>query len=154
MKTIKLLSVMGLILLISSFALAQETKRTATIIDIKGSVEVKTPKANWVPAKTGMVLTEGDIIKTKKNSHAILNLDGMAETATVEVKENSQLMLSQLLEDRATKTQSTLLDLALGEILIQARKLHSEKSKFEVKTPTSVVAVRGTTFSVAVEAVE
>jgi hypothetical protein len=101
-----------------------------------------------------MVLNQDDMIRTGSGSLAILNLDGMAETAVVEVKESSQMRLAELLEDRTEKYQTTLLDLALGEILIRAKKLHSEKSRFEVKTPTSIVAVRGTTFSVSVKAVE
>jgi hypothetical protein len=102
----------------------------------------------------GMILKEGDMIRTMAGSWALLNVDGHAETATVEVKENSQLKMAQLLENKDASSQSTLLDLALGEVLIKAKKLHSEKSKFEVKTPTSIVAVRGTTFSVAVKSVE
>ena len=61
---------------------------------------------------------------------------------------------SLFLKDDQAGTQNTLFDLSLGEILIKAKKLHSEKSKFEVKTPTSIVGVRGTTFSVTVEAVK
>jgi len=78
----------------------------------------------------------------------------VAQTATVEVKKSSQVKLATLLQNGQDATETTLLDLSLGEILIKAKKLHSEKSKFEVKTPTSIVGVRGTTFSVTVEAVE
>jgi hypothetical protein len=101
-----------------------------------------------------MVLSQGDIIRTKAGSLAVVELDGKGRTATVELKENGQLSLAKLLGDKEKGTRTTLLDLAVGEILIKAQKLHSEKSRFEVKTPTSIVAVRGTTFSVAVEAVE
>jgi hypothetical protein len=83
-----------------------------------------------------------------------LNVDGSGQTATVEVKENSQLLLSELLVNPANGTQKTLLDLAAGEILIKAQKVKGEESKFEVKTPTSIVGVRGTTFAVKVEALE
>ena len=113
-----------------------------------------TPQKTWIPAKVGMVLNQGDIIRTKKDSWALLNLDGAAETANLELKENSQLKLAELVENKKEATQTTLLDLALGEVLIKAKKLHSEKSRFEVKTPTSIVGVRGTTFSVSVEALE
>ena len=68
--------------------------------------------------------------------------------------ENSQLMLRELKKDKRTGTENTLLDLAVGKILVKAQKLRDPDSKFEVKTPTSVVGVRGTNFSVQVEAVE
>jgi len=108
----------------------------------------------WASAESGMVLSEGDILRTKKNAWALVNLDGDGETATVTVQENSQLLISKLTKDEEENSQETLLDLGLGKILIEAEKLHSEKSKFEVKTPTSVVGVRGTTFAVEVEALE
>lgn len=155
MKILKVLLIVGLVLTLSSLAIAGETKRSVSISDLKGTVDVRTTQEKkWVEAKVGMILNEGDMIRTMANSWVVLNVDGRAETATVEVKENSQLKMAQLLENKANSSQSTLLDLALGEVLIKAKKLHSEKSKFEVKTPTSIVAVRGTTFSVAVKSVE
>ena len=154
MKIISVICVLGLILGLFSSALAQEANRVATILELKGKVEVKTPKGAWMPAKLGMILNPKDIIRTSKKSLAVLNLDGLGQTAIVELKEKSQLQLTELLENKQEKSQNTFLDLALGEILIKAKKLHSEKSRFEVKTPTSIVGVRGTTFSVAVEAIE
>ncbi len=154
-KTLKYAGIMILVLALFTCAYAQESKRVASISDMSGTVEVRTMQdKKWVPGQIGMKLSEGDILRTKANSWAVLNVDGMAQTATCEVKENSQIKLAQLLENKKDSTQKTLLDLALGEVLIKAKKLHSEKSKFEVKTPTSIVAVRGTTFSVAVKAVE
>jgi hypothetical protein len=148
------LLLVGLVLTLSSLAIAGEAKRTAFISDLKGTVEVRAADKKWVAAKTGMILNEGDVIRTMASSWAVLNVDGKGETATVEVKENSQLKMAQLLENKDSSSQSTLLDLALGEVLIKAKKLHSDKSRFEIKTPTSIVAVRGTTFSVAVKSVE
>lgn len=154
MKILKLIFVLALTLGVVSLGFTAEAKRIATITELKGVVEVKVPKQPWIPASVGMLLNQGDLIRTKAKSSAILNLDAAAQTATVEVKEGSQLALAELLEDKATASQITLLDLALGEILIKAKKLHSEKSRFEVKTPTSIVGVRGTKFSVTVKAIE
>ena len=151
---IRLICILVLIVGVFSWGLAQEAKRIATIKEITGTVEVKPAKAKWMPAKVGMVISQGDTIRTKANSSAILNLDGKAETATVQVKANSQLTLAELVVDPKKNTQKTLLDLPLGAILIKAKKLNSELSSFEVKTPTSIVGVRGTTFAVSVEAIE
>ena len=154
MKALRLLCILGLILAISSLAYAETTTRIATIKQVSGTVEMKVSKGSWMPAIVGTNLKQGDAIRTKANSTATLLLDGKAETASVEVKQNSQLTLAELIANKAQGTETTLLDLSLGEILIKAKKLHSEKSRFEVKTPTSIVGVRGTTFSVTVEAVE
>jgi hypothetical protein len=149
-----LICIMVLALGFFSLTMAEESQRTAVLSDFKGTVEVKSGQNDWIPATMNMVLKQGDVLRTKKDASAMLQLDGAAQTATIEVKENSQLQLAEILENKTEQTQSTLLDLALGEILIKAKKLNSEKSKFEVKTPTSIIGVRGTTFSVAVEAVE
>ncbi len=143
-----------LVLLLSCRVSAQEAARTAEIIDLEGTVEVRPVGRSWMPAEVGMILKEQDIIKTRSNSTAMLNLDGNGQTATVDISENSQLMMAELTGDKGIGTQKTLLDLAIGKILIRAKKLHSEEEKFEVKTPTTIVGVRGTTFAVEVEALQ
>jgi len=152
MKTLRVIMVMVFCACVASAAIAEDVARTAKILEMDGSVEVKAASGSWMPAALDMDLKQGDVIRTKGASFALLNVDGMAQTATVEVKQNSELALAELTQNNEEKTQSTLLDLALGEVLIKAKKLHSEKSRFEVKTPTSIVGVRGTTFSVSVEA--
>jgi len=154
MRKVIIFAIILSLLAICSISIAEEVKRTAVVAEVKGTVDVKTADGNWTAAKTGMVLNQGDIIRTKEGSSAILNVDGTAQTATVQVKEKSQLMLAELIMNKDDNSQKTTLDLALGEILVKAKKLHSEKSSFEVKTPTSVAAVRGTSFSVSVEAME
>lgn len=151
MRTAKVLMIMVCAAFIASMAIAADSPRIAKVLEMEGSVEVKSASGSWMPAAIDMELKQGDMIRTKASSFALLNVDGMAQTATVEVKQNSELTLAELTADVEARSQSTLLDLALGEVLIKAKKLHSDKSKFEVKTPTSIVGVRGTTFSVAVE---
>ncbi len=154
MKALRLVLLFVFVVGAAGLVSADEELRTASILEIDGDVDVKSSGQAWVPAKQGMTLNQGDIVKTGNNSSAVLNVDGTGETATVDLDENSQLLFSELLIDKEKKTQSTLMDLAIGKILIKAQKLHSDESKFEVKTPTTVVGVRGTTFSVEVEAIE
>ena len=154
MKIFKLLCISALIITVAVIGYAAE-KRTAQIVSLDGTAQVKAAGgAEWVPAQVGMVLNEGDTLKMAEKSWALINVDGKGQTATVEVKEGSQLLLAELMVDQEAGTSKTLLDLAMGEVLIKAQKVHGEESKFEVKTPTSIVGVRGTTFNVKVEAVE
>jgi len=155
MKVWKMSLALVLVVSLLSFSFGAEGQRRAVIIDLEGEVEVKVleEKRKTTPAQIGMVLYEGDVLITKADSYAVLKLEGR-EMATVEISEGSQLMLLELAEDRKKQTQSTLLDLAIGKLLIKVEKLLTEESKFEVKTPTSIVGVRGTIFSVEVEAIE
>lgn len=153
MKQLRLLCIIALILGMAVTGYAME-KRTAQISSIDGTAEVKVAGQNdWAPASVGMILNEGDTIKTSPKSWTLLDVDN-GKIATVEVKEGSQMVIAELKSDPKADKSSTLLDLALGEVLIKAQKVHGENSKFEVKTPTSIVGVRGTTFNVKVEAVE
>ena len=154
MKNFRVVCIVALVLTMAVMGYAME-KRTAAIVSIDGSAQVKPAgQASFSAASVGMVLNEGDTIKTASKSWVLLNVDGKGQTATVEVKENSQMLLAELLVDPKGGSSKTLLDLAMGEVLIKAQKVHGEESKFEVKTPTSIVGVRGTTFNVKVEAVE
>jgi hypothetical protein len=152
-KVPKPLIIIILIMGFISVASAQEAERKAKIIDIEGEVKVKLLDEGWVAGQVGMLLGEGDVVVTKGDSEASLSMNGNGEMATVNVYEDSQLMLTELAEDEGGAL-STLLELGLGKILIKAKKLHSEEEKFEVKTPTTIVGVRGTTFAVEVEALE
>ena len=93
MKNVKLIFAILLILGSLSPLFAQERKRTASIIEIKGAVEVSINKGPWLTGRVKMLLNEGDTIRTKAGSSALLNVDGSGETATIEVKQNSQLRL-------------------------------------------------------------
>jgi hypothetical protein len=138
----------------TALAFCAQTIRQGIVENAKGVVEVKKAKEAWMPVKVGTKLSQGDILRTKGGSSAVIKLEGTSENSTVEMKENTQMKLAELGEDKDAKTQTTLLDVALGSILVKAEKLRAPNSKFEVKTPTSIVGVRGTTFSVTVEAIK
>jgi hypothetical protein len=141
-----------LLLAISVCNAVAETARFGRVLDVKGIVETKTGKQPWLKTKPGFLLYEGVFIRTQAGSNALIELEGSFGMAQLEVKENSQLRLAQMAEDRDAASQNTLVDLALGKLLIKAEALNSDKSSFEVKTPTSIIGVRGTSFAVTVEA--
>jgi len=155
MKILKVISIIALIALVACPAYTQEVKRTAKIMDITGGASVKMAgEAEWMTAENDMDLNQGDAIKTGPGSWVLLNIDGSAETATVEVDENSTLLIAELMKDEEDRTKKTLLDLAIGKIMITVEKVQEPKSKFEVKTPTSTVGVRGTKFAVQVSTLD
>lgn len=155
MKMVKIICITAIVFGMASIGSAEMEKSTAQIVSLDGKAEVKAAgQANWSPASAGAVLNEGDTLKTDANSTAMLQIGEKGRVGTVEMSRGSQLMLAEMSMDAKEDSAKTLLDLAMGEILIKAQKIHGEKSSFEVKTPTSIVGVRGTTFKVKVEAVE
>ena len=154
MKIYRFLSVVTLLLLLVSAGSSEEIKRTATVASFHGEVMVKNPgPGTWTAVKVGDVLGEGSFIKTGTAAEAILNVDD-GKTAVVDLGEKSLASFATLVKDSSSGMKKTLLDLAIGQVLIRAEKLDTPDSKFEVKTPTSVVGVRGTKFSVKVEALK
>jgi hypothetical protein len=148
-----IVTAMTMLLFVSSAGnTVAETARFGRVLDVKGIVETKNGKQPWLKTKPGLLLYEGIFIRTQAGSSALIELEGTSGMSQLEVKENSQLRLAQMVEDRDAGSQNTLIDLALGKLLIQAETLNSDKSSFEVKTPTSLIGVRGTSFAVTVEA--
>lgn len=142
-------------LALPSLGLAQEKAgREVEILSLEGTASIKRADQNkWVSASKGDILGPGDMLRTDPMSSVKLNFDGSGQTAVVQVSENAELTFSTLTLDRTSNAKETILDLAIGSVLIKASKLEAE-SKFEVSTPTSVVGVRGTTFEVRVSAAE
>jgi len=141
---------------LATIGFAEDIERVAKIGTISGKAFVKfSGQKAWLPADEGMILKERDIIQTRKQTQVVLYLmDGNVVSAWVDIKANSQLRISELKGADGKETRKTLLDLGMGKILIKVQKLYGEGSKFEVKTPTSIVGVRGTTFAVEVEGIE
>jgi hypothetical protein len=152
MKIMKIMVIVLVAVFLGTISFAADTARQAKVISSSGDALIKkSGGAAWLPVKADMIVNQGDTIKTGKSSEAVLNLGG---AGNVEVKESSQLSIAQLVQNSATGNKKTLLDLAMGEVFIKAEKLHGKEEKFEVKTPTSIVGVRGTKFSVKVETVK
>ena len=155
MKTLKAMLMVALILGLATSVFAAEARRTAHIVSLDGAAEVKLAgQSDWAAVQAGAILNEGDTLKTGSSSNAVLAIGANNEVGTVEISERSQILLSAMMFDQQANISQTLLDLAMGEVLIKAQKVQGEQSKFEVKTPTSIVGVRGTVFRVKVEAVE
>ena len=154
MKMFKGAIVLMLIIGLSLPAFCAETLRTAQIADMEGNVSVKRADGAMEKGEIGMVLNQGDLIKTRRDSYALIKFKDFKESATVEMEENSELLMVEMVMDKEEGIQKTFLDLSIGKVLVKADKLHKKGSRFEVKTPTSVVGVRGTTFAVEVEAIE
>ena len=135
-------------LFFGGLAIAAEA-REATISGVKGEVFVRQNHGDWKPAQKGMVLYRDDEVKTSQGSLAEVLLDNGA-VGSVQVKEKSLFRINIMDEDVKTGDKVTLLDLAIGKVMVHAEKLKGN-SKFEVRTPTSTTGVRGTMFEVSVE---
>jgi len=140
-----------LCVLFLSAPLFAEVGRVAEIANLQGSVWFrKSGTTEWKGAEKGMLLLENDEIKTGDGATAEILLDTAGETGKLDLAANTQIRFETMRKDPVTEDKTTLLDLALGKVLVKAEKLQ-KNSSFQVKTPTSICGVRGTLFEVSVE---
>ena len=137
-----------LVVFLGSAAYASEP-RQATLFNVRGDVFVRQGNQDWQPAKVGTVLHKSDEIKTSNGAYAEVLLDN-GKVGSIQIHQKSQFKLETLDLNEATGEKHTLLDLAIGRVLVHAEKLQGN-STFEVRTPTSTTGVRGTMFEVSVE---
>ena len=137
------------LLLAPALAQASEESR-AKVVKISGDAQYKKADTDqWIKLESSHVLSEADAVKTAANSEVVLEFTGTNKTAEVTVRPSSEFVFETFRHDPDTKIENTLLDVSLGAVLVKAEKL-TGSSKFEVKTPTSIVGIRGTTFEVSV----
>lgn len=127
-------------------AFAEDSLRAAKLADLKGSVSImKAGGEKTYAAFKGMSLTQGDRIITGKDSSATLEID---EDKEIRIGESTQVNVSELQGSIQEQNDQTGLNLFIGKLWTSIKKKLNIRSKFEIKTPTTVMGVRGTKFYV------
>jgi len=122
--------------------------RLVTVTMTEGEVEYRQKdEGEWMPVDMGMNLNIMDVLRTGDDSKAQILFEGMADSL-VDVRPLSQVQISEL--GMNARGEDTELFVSLGAVLVKAESLKG-KSKFEVRTPNSIVGIRGTEFEVVVE---
>jgi hypothetical protein len=130
--------------MLATNSMAQDSFRAAEISSLDGSVEIKRSGGEKnIVAFIGMNLTEGDTVITGKKAQLLLKME---DDSSVKVGENTQLTISQLSKTKDGKGIISLFYLKCGKVVAAVKKLLNTDSKFEIKTPTVVMGVRGTKF--------
>jgi len=113
----------------------------ATVAELKGDVTFHSPTGDALTAQHGTALAAESKIDTAKGS-VVLNLQ---DGSQVLVKSNSHVVLKAPSQDKGF-----WLELLLGKINAQIQKRLGNEPSFRMGTPTAVITVRGTKFSVDV----
>ncbi|MFC1927177.1 FecR domain-containing protein [Chloroflexota bacterium] len=139
----KLLSILALSILVAATLVGCESSpSTLTILSItEGDVFVmKAGTDDWIAGAVEMSLEVGDALKTGDDSGAeITFFDG----STMELEAGTQIEITSL--DISADTGATTITLmqTIGTTISRVTKLLDPASRYEVETPTGVVAVRG-----------
>jgi len=114
---------------------------SAEISEVKGAVVLHSPQGSPLNAQRGVTVTAGSTIETAKGSVLLDLQDG----SQVLVKAHSNVVLKAPNEGKGYS-----LELFIGNILVKVRKRLGNNPSFRMGTPTAVITVRGTHFSVEV----
>ena len=100
----------------------------------------------WKPATLQTTINAGQWLQTAKGARAIISF---GKEAVITINEDTTLEIKEVAvnPDGTIKVSTKL---TRGKIWSLVEKLKSEKSRYEVETPTAVAGVRGTTFMVTV----
>lgn len=153
MKKLKLLLTKILVIslacmmLVPQFAAAASSKsRIIRIADMEGTVKVLIAGGEKeYKAFKGMNLNAGDRITTAADSWARLEIDDDKE---VKIGENTQITMSEVSGQIEEENQRTGVSLWAGKLWVNIKKKLNMRQKFEIKTPTTVMGVKGTQFFV------
>ncbi len=107
----------------------------------KGEISVHSPQGAPVEPQRGLTLAPESVIETTKGS-VLLNLQ---DGSQVLVRPHSRVVLKA-----PTEGKGYFLELWLGKIFAQVQKRFGNAPSFKMGTPTAVITVRGTRFSVEV----
>lgn len=135
-------------LLLPSMAFAKDNVKIAKVLDFSGDVQVKKGGDKLFKVFKNMGLTQGDTIVTGRDGKTTIELDKDKE---VVIGPDTQLLISELVSSIKAESGKTSLNLLGGKVMVNIKEKLKGDSKFEIKTPTSVMGVRGTTFYVNVD---
>ncbi|MFH0772138.1 MAG: FecR family protein [Candidatus Omnitrophota bacterium] len=133
----------GILFLSSNLIFAKELEREAKVIMVKADAKIqKAGRTEWLAAKEGMILSDGDTATTGKDSSLEVAFDKDNKNV-IRLEENS----TAILRGKMLKQ----IELPRGRIRSIIKEL-GKKSSFEIKTPTVVAGARGSGWDVIADA--
>jgi hypothetical protein len=114
----------------------------ATVAVLNTAVDAQKGSSEFAPALDGDVLSDGDFVRSSKDGRAVLTFFDGSTLSVDPASLVKVLTLSRL----SSGGMQVLVEQTLGRSWAAISKLKTPDSKFEIKTPTSIAAVRGTSF--------
>jgi hypothetical protein len=127
--------------------LLKSTPIAASLSAFTGPVFIET-NGQRVPARVGMALTEGQVVITGANAFATFELE---DASRVTLPSNTRVRIAKLRQVLINNAPQRVFQLDQGRGTISATPTTNPDGRFEVRTPVSVSAVRGTEFRVGAD---
>jgi hypothetical protein len=125
---------------------ANASDKAATVAVLNTAIDAQKGSTDFAPALDGDVLASGDFVRSSKDGRAVLTF---FDASTLSVDPGSLVKVLTLNRVGSGGIQ-LLVEQTLGRSWAAVSKLKTPDSKFEIKTPSSIASVRGTSFETAV----
>lgn len=135
-------AITGIVLVVSHMLGGEEFYRSILIYELNGTASIEREGAGEINAAEDLYLESGDRISVAQGSSMRLKLD---DDKYLMVEEESVLSIEAAGNEADSKTK---IQLEEGAVTSEIQNPLSSDSKYEVNSPNSVMAVRGTIFRV------
>jgi hypothetical protein len=123
----------------------------ASIGDVRqqqGTAVIERKTGDKIPSTTGLGIESLDTVRTEQGRTSIQFVDD----TRVDVTENSKLVIDEFMYDPNTKTGALSIKAGFGTVRYASGQIaKNSKQNVKISTPTAVVGVRGTDFSMTVD---
>lgn len=143
-----ILAIAGVVLVVSHFLKKEDTYRSILVYELEGSAEIEREKTGNIRAAENIYLESGDRLMVDAGSYVRLKLD---DDKYIMVEENSVLSIEAVGDEKDSKTK---IQLEKGAVTSEIQNPLSTDSEYEVTSPNSVMAVRGTIFRVETDTIQ
>lgn len=133
-----------IVVLVIHFTGSDDSYRSIQIYELEGKVSIERENMGTIEAVENLYLESGDWIRVPKGSYMRLKLD---DDKYILVEEDSVL---SIVAEGTKEDSKTSIQLEQGAIVNEIQNKLSKDSSYEVNTPNSVMAARGTVFRVEV----
>lgn len=138
----------GAVLVVSHFIKKEDAYRSILVYELEGTAEIEREKTGSIRAAENIYLESGDRLTVDAGSFMRLKLD---DDKYIMVEENSVLSIEAVGDEKDSKTK---IQLEKGAVTSEIQNPLSTDSQYEVTSPNSVMAVRGTIFRVETDIVK
>lgn len=136
------------IILVVNLGNKEDVYRIIKVMSVSGKVMAQRESIGELDAYEGMVLQSGDNLHVSGNSRMVMTMD---EDKVAYVEENTQF---QVVAEGTSASSKTHINVQCGAVNCEVRNKLSDDSSYEVNTPNSTIAIRGTDIRVNVLRIE
>ncbi len=119
-------------------------QQSGRLTAVHGNVEISTDGGSiWTSAALDQELAVDDLIRTDSSARAELTL---ADESVIQLRESTEFKVADHRLDRRDNKRTSQLQVNLGSVLANVTSRQHKDSKFQVKSRSTILAIRGTNF--------